>query len=276
MLEAGTSFAGGIETIGQATRLPAAVFSPGPEQGIAFSGGLEPIPGNRFAGVAFSPILEAGSAWPPGADSPGAVAAGTPAPTYLGLDRFLGYDGQPIVQHPLDFPLDAYWTRVSFAFDGGVWTIQSNKLSITDDGANSPNGCILRDFGSADGTLSVTGFSGQTNNHAARLGFIFRYVDSSNYWSASWVHQDAGISIYEVASGVATRRAFSAFTYADNTTYAISLVLAGASISFTLGATNVSYGSAATGLTATRHGPYMYYADRGAAAKPTYSNFAMQ
>jgi fibronectin type 3 domain-containing protein len=158
--------------------------------------------------------------------------------TPLLKDTFTDSNGTALASHTMD--VGSGWTIGS-----GAVAVQSNKAVF------SATGQAVADAGRADCTLSVKFRCTDTNQYGV---IPFRYVDESNFW---FLYIDAGnrIRIFEKASGSNTTRATTTISYTANNDYTVTVTLLGASIVATFdGGNGGSYGSAATGLSATKHG----------------------
>lgn len=162
--------------------------------------------------------------------SPAAVAA-----PYLLRDTFTGTNGTALASHTMD--AGAGWT-----VHGGTWTIQSNHLQYGGGGSFQN---ASADAGAADCTVSAELVAD------GYVGVLLRYTDEANYWWLSRRIFGDNTALFEVVAGVSTSRAAGA---TPSGLYTITCVLAGASITADLGGLHLSYGSAATGLSATRFG----------------------
>lgn len=132
--------------------------------------------------------------------------------------------------------------------------------------------CAVSDAGSADGVISTTAMYINTTN--ANAGICFRFTDVNNFWLAHIDLAAQAMQIFEKSGGSFTQRASASFAGAISTPYALSVTLSGASISFSVnGGAPITYGSAATGLSATKHGFYIGGETSGATVD--YEGFLM-
>lgn len=172
--------------------------------------------------------------------------------TALLIDHFTGTNGTALSAHTMD--LGSGWTILS-----GTPQISGNKMA----GTSNTDNLAVAEANSADVTIAVS-YVHQTNTLPL---LMFRRVDGTNYWivyflSGTWTLQEHDNSGY-------TTRATGADTLTAGNTYSLSLVLAGASIALSRdGSQVVAYGSAASGLSATKHGP-----DLGANGSAPSGNF---
>jgi hypothetical protein len=134
-----------------------------------------------------------------------------------------------------------------WSVSGGTWTIQSNALA-----APGTFDSCFSNSSHADISAAVDITTGSVTTQFMEL--LFRYTDTQNFWVAAI--SGTGFSIYEVAANVTTQRATTTIpALTTNTTYHVAVTAVGASITATLnGGSTISYGSAATGLSATKHG----------------------
>jgi hypothetical protein len=164
--------------------------------------------------------------------------------TTLLQDSFTGSNGTNLTAHTMDV--------------GPGWTAATGSLVLASNQAANGSGVSLyaSDSTAADGTVSCDCYPGN-NNAGAGTGVVFRFTDMSNYWLAFLTNNT--FELAEVASGTLTNRASTSFGFTGDGAhkYTISVTYAGASISATVnGGNTISYGSAATGLSATKCGLY--------------------
>jgi hypothetical protein len=141
----------------------------------------------------------------------------------------------------------------------GTWDIQGNQGNPATFAASLAKMTI--DAGQKDGIALVTWKAGQTTGDSDFVQFLFRYVDANNFWclTAGLVTGVHTWKLQEVVTGTATDRATGSLVYTANAVHVLRVSLAGAAIAGQLdGAGDLSYGSAASGLTATKLGILLY------------------
>ena len=183
-------------------------------------------------------------------------------------DEFVGPDTTLLTAHaisPINVPLAAW-----LSLTGGMQIVSNRAALIADSSLR--NHVVL---GASDCIISATGYTGQATD-VDTVALEFRVVDINNRWSVLF-GLSGGVTrnllLYEVAAGVATLRASSAFAYTPNTAHAISVTVSGANISATVvGATTatVSYTSTSH-ITATKHG--IYLGQTSASIRSSFDNF---
>ena len=128
----------------------------------------------------------------------------------------------------------------------GTWTITGNKLNGV---PNSSRASV--ESGAANVVVEAT------FRHAGTIGsgILIRYVDANNHW---FVYLTGTImEIYEMAGGVLTQRASATVSQPSATDLRAVVIADGASIrTYLNNVAGPAYASAASGLTATRHGVY--------------------
>ena len=167
------------------------------------------------------------------------------------LDNFTGTNGTSLAAHtiaPNNGPGTA-WTILS-----GALEIQSNRVSQTFNGFNKAS----VDFGVADCTLKViindTG-AGQ-NSYG---GLMARASDANNFW-AFVLASTTTLSIIEVVAGSYTVRANGSFSITPFVDCVLEFVLNGSTLTGKANGTEiVTYGSATSNQTVTKHGIHGYF-----------------
>jgi hypothetical protein len=177
-----------------------------------------------------------------------AVGAGPASGGTLILDQFTDANGTNLTAHaiaPTNTPA-ASWATVT----GTGFTVQGNKAQP--GGANTVDAA---DAGQANVTVSADlVFS---NISTTDGGLAVRLTDASNCWFPNLTAPAGNVELYENASGTVTLRAQQAFTFANSTTYTLAAALSGSTITVSVNGTQqLSYGSATSNQTATKHGPH--------------------
>lgn len=170
-------------------------------------------------------------------------AAGT---VILLLDHFSDTDGTDITTHVMD--VGPGWSAID-----GAGQIQSNRLTTSGAAGAHGDWSFVADSGQANVTVSATV---RNMTAGSDSGLVLR---SSAAWGDFWlVNAEAtggNFRLYEVASGSFVQRASASAGVTTNTDYALSATASGTTISATLnGGSPISYGSASSNQTATRHG----------------------
>ena len=174
------------------------------------------------------------------------------ASVYPVFDAFVDANGKLLTAHTMNA--------------GAGWNLGEHDQPAVIEGNNATfanstffsNNIAWTDTGLPDATVSMTGFLSNNGGHGYNLFLVFRYVDDNNYWYvnlAGSANGLPGMSINEIVGGVTTQRAYSNFNPTDGVFHTLQVVFGGPSIIATVdGGTSLTYGSAATGLTATKHG----------------------
>jgi hypothetical protein len=141
---------------------------------------------------------------------------------------------------------------------GGTWSVLSGAWSTTtgsyatQTAATDPS-YLTTNTGSADVTVTAT-----INDHSAAqtLGICVRMSDNNNGWLADLGSGTNNFQLFEVVSNVYTFRARTTATISNDTDYPLVVTAAGSTISvnFNNGAATLSYGSATSNQTVTKHG----------------------
>jgi hypothetical protein len=144
--------------------------------------------------------------------------------------------------------LTAYTPEVGSAgtHNQGTWQISGNKAI---PGSAADGDIVTWDATSADIDLTVD--VAHLNQYP---GVVFRFTDLDNYWFVN-IETGTVARLIERSGGSNTDRGSGAISMTDSVEYPIRVVAAGASITvYVDGVEEVTYGSAATGLAATRVG----------------------
>lgn len=150
----------------------------------------------------------------------------------------------------------------------GTCAVASNVAAFSARDGTSGIGLAVVDAGSPDVVLECTLTTGAAAG--IRPGVAFRVTDATNYWRAYIDNSANLLRIDEVVAGSVTNRASVAATVADSTAYRMLLICDGASVRAIHRNVEVAtYASAATGLTATKHG---LWCDTG--IDGTFENFS--
>lgn len=149
----------------------------------------------------------------------------------------------------------------------GTCAISSNAAAFSARDGTSGVGLAVVDTGLADVVLECTLTTGAAAG--IRPGIAFRVTDASNYWRAYLDNNANTLRIDEVASGSVTNKASVAATVADSTAYRMLVICDGASVLAIHNNATAATATAATGLSATKHG---LWCDTGIAG--TYDNFS--
>jgi len=224
-------------------------------------------------------VANASAATPPAAATP-TVAAPTAAPTSpptatavstpsgpgsLLQDSFTGASGASLATHAMD--VGPGWTVLG----GGVWTIQSNAVRAP---SASNSAWVVSESAQSDVVLSVDLLVPNTNAYLG--GAALRVADNNNGWFTV-IQRDGGgtpyLAIYEVASGTSNKRATVNLPAATtNSTVTLTVTATGSAISAAVSTgQSVSYTSATSSQTATRHGLFAFTA--ASYAPMTMENF---
>jgi hypothetical protein len=190
--------------------------------------------------------------------------------TVLVKDVFADTNGTSLPDHaiaPINLPAAAWTTTGGGA---ATWTIQGNALQIS---GTMAGGLAYLDSGKANVTVTaVINFLSSSPN--ANLGVVFRYTGTADLWFCELNESTSSFEMYEVVSASYAMRASAAFTPATNTPYTLVVKASGSTISATVnGGTPLSYGSAATGLSATKQG---YWASSSNSGPNTYQSTSFQ
>ena len=156
---------------------------------------------------------------------------------------FTAPNGTLLTAYPWTDPADvnvpvAAWTTGV----GGSAMVISNQ-------ANLPSyQWLYLDAGVADCTITAQAkFTGASQP----VGFLYRYLDNNNHWYVWFA--ETYIRISEVSGGSSATRATTAHVYTINTSYTLTLTLAGNVATVTADGASASYTSA-VGNTRTKHG----------------------
>lgn len=162
-------------------------------------------------------------------------------PTTLLSDTFTDANGTALAAHVMD--VGPGWTAVN-----GTATIQNNKAQ-----AATGNAHYTSDSGKSD--VTVAGVLNLPAGAGANDGLVARGSDGNNYWRLTI---NAGASMFkltEVVAGALADRASTSVTVTTGTDYTLSLQCSGQTMTGTLnGGNSISYGSAASNQTVTKHG----------------------
>ncbi len=168
----------------------------------------------------------------------------------IALDTFTGSNGDDLGTHAMDVDPDGNdWTE-----QVGNFEIQSNK-AVTTGGA----GIVDFDAGIADIVYRAEVTTPGAGTTAG--GLVLRGVDytgaTEDYWYIKITPGTAGndFEIIEYVDGTPTSRAAADVDFAVGTAFLITVITDDEAISAWVdGADGITYGSAATGKTATQHG----------------------
>lgn len=150
----------------------------------------------------------------------------------------------------------------------GTWAITGNKAQPT--ALVGSQALASADVGAADVALGVT----VRFSVLAYGGAIVRCADVNNFWLVEIVAVSNLISLYEVAATVATLRNSAAFTPGTGVDYRLVVTTVGQTITgYIDGVPKVTWTSAATGQTVTKHG--IFLASSGAPTVETFDNLAI-
>lgn len=178
----------------------------------------------------------------------------TPPPVPLLQDSFTDDDATPLDEHepevgPLGADVALVGVDPNFAIDSNT-----AKTDATGDG---PYGFAWElDEADVNITLNVTLPASGTSVS----GVLLRLSGTNNYWACRLRLDTNVLEILEVSAGVETQRASTPFFPTLGETYLLNVVALGDEITFSVDATEVSYGSASFNQTETRHGLYTYQA----------------
>jgi hypothetical protein len=183
------------------------------------------------------------------------VGASSGGSTLLLKDSFVDTNGTGLASHTMD--VGPGWT----VNDGG-WTIQGNKAAVQ----------TVSGYGTAvsqSGQSNVTGNVTVNLSANSRMGFAARVSDDSDFWRVVVSVNAGALEILEVVSGVQTVRASSSLTISQGVNYALQAQFAGQTVTATVnGGNQISYNSAASNQSVTKHG-----LTAGANSNGTASNF---
>jgi hypothetical protein len=160
-----------------------------------------------------------------------------PASSVVFYDTFTG-DGA-LASHTPNITPSGGWTGV-----GGTWSISSGRAH---QDTNNATKIAYVDCGIPDYRVTVMALTG---NGDTNIGFIFRIVDSNNYF-ALYVDNITEMRIYQFTDGTPTERADSNTHISVNTDSLLVATANGNTITFTLGAGTATYPSASQGNTST-------------------------
>lgn len=179
--------------------------------------------------------------------------------SYLLYDTFIGTNGTALTSHTMN--VGPGWT----VFSGtGTPEIESNSMAATATNDNA----VYSDAGQANVQMTVT-FNYVTNTWPVLLG---RIQNTSNYINCYYSDLTKLWYVTEIVSGTVNQRAAAAgAVLVTGTSYTLSLIYSGSSLSFYCnGSLQVSYSSLSL-TTGTKFGPDLF----GYLAAPsgTYNNF---
>lgn len=184
-------------------------------------------------------------------------------------DLFTDTNGTNLTAHRMD--LGGPWVEYN-----GAWTIQSNKATPP----AAPSGSYTADAVDAhhpDVMVQASIFIPNATSYFYTLGL--RVTDQNNLWAAA-VERDGGgtpfLKITErIASVETTRGTLNFSTTPTNTTITLTAIAAGSLIIVAASTgESISYSSAATLLTGTKHGLFNYN-DGTYSGAGTYDNFTI-
>lgn len=161
--------------------------------------------------------------------------------TVLLRDTFTDTDGVTLAAHTMD--VGGGWTM-----HVGTWTVASNKARADGTGGS----VATADAGQAN--VVVTADVTVDLTSSALNGLVARYTDANNHWIAG-VDTGGQLYVYEMAGGSLVLRASAAHGMTDGQTYAFTMTCSGTTIAANANGATASYGSASSGLSATRCGP---------------------
>ena len=208
---------------------------------------------------------------------------------YKVYDSFTGADNTALMSHTPDTkPTGASWSFLGTSSDGnnGNFIISSNRLLNTvhpGNGNNSTSKAWI-ECGSADVTLSAVLSLGSNNNTYALGGFIFRYVNSSNFMRLD-IGRDGfdsfalGWTIRLLAvvngSGTVVATAGTGTDLARDTEYTLTTSVVGDYYTASIGGLTLSASSSAN-ASATSHGLFIdNTVSRGTGSETYFDNFAV-
>jgi hypothetical protein len=204
-------------------------------------------------------------------------------------DSFTGADNTLLTSHTPDTkPTGASWSFLGTSSDGnnGNFVISSNRLLNTvhpGNGNNSTSKAWI-ESGSTDVTLSAVLSLGSNNNIYALGGFVFRYINSSNYMRID-IGRDGfdtfafgwSIRLLAIVNGSATvvATAGTGTDLARDTEYALTASVTGSSYAVSIGALTLSASSSAN-ASATSHGLFIdNTVSRGTGNETYFDNFTV-
>lgn len=163
---------------------------------------------------------------------------------YAVYDTFTAADGTNLHNRAPDLAPGANkWVVLD-----GSYSIQSNKAL-----AGAIGGAVI-DSGLANCIISVVCTTGNTTGSMLTEIFV-RSLDADDGWLVVLNVVSQLFVLFEYVAGVATQRASAAAVLAANTAYTVAITLNGQTISATInGGNQISYGSAASNATVTKHG----------------------
>lgn len=188
--------------------------------------GLVNVRGSLFGGVPLGTLF------------PAQRRGGAGGGTVLLKDLFTGANGTNLTAHTMD--VGPGWTAGE-----GALTINGNRAT-----AVSLASYYYSDCGQAAYTLTVD-LTTQTAGTSS-LGACVRVTDANNLWVVDIDTFTGEFAIRQRTGGTLTRRAFITVPLANGTTYPLTVVTSGDTITGILGAAGqVSYNSASQGNTST-------------------------
>lgn len=160
-------------------------------------------------------------------------------------DTFTDADSTSLTSHTMD--VGPGWTAGT-----GTFFVQGNKATPN---SNANADYITTDAGVSDYQIDVDVVLRSGSGWESNANLQVRFQDHNNRWEVDMTASGGVIQLYEVAAGVVTQRISTAFAFISGTTYAITIVAQGSTISlFVNSVSKGSYSSAATAQTATKVG----------------------
>lgn len=172
-----------------------------------------------------------------------------PGQVILILDQFTAADTTDINGRT---PAPTNTPGNNWAVIGGTaaWSVQGNKAAATGGGVEN---WLAVDSADADVTVSA---DITVINTSEVQGISLRIADSTHYWVLYWTNGDV-LYLVERDGGGSSVRASAALVLVDGNTYEFKAVLLGTTITgFVDGIQQLTYGSATSGQTNTKHGLY--------------------
>jgi hypothetical protein len=151
--------------------------------------------------------------------------------TYL-FDTFTDSDSATSISAGSHSP-DTIWSGSTYSVQGefggggGAWGISSNKAYQSTNSNGITNFCYV-DAGHTDGTVTCDITTSATTDRTVR-GIVFRYSAYNNHIRLMLV-KVAGTNQFELKTTSTTLALDSSITIADNTTYAVKIVMNGNNI----------------------------------------------